>query len=69
MQFTAPSQDAGMQASISSGCRNDIALHGEWDTHSSVLGSPDPTRLLGPWHSWGRREDPRLHLKTRPPDL
>jgi hypothetical protein len=27
-----------MQASMSSGCRNDIALHGRWDTHSSALG-------------------------------
>jgi hypothetical protein len=27
-----------MQASISSGCRNDIALHGGWDAHSSALG-------------------------------
>jgi hypothetical protein len=27
-----------MQASISSGCRNDIALHGGWDIHSSALG-------------------------------
>jgi hypothetical protein len=25
--------------------------------------------LLGPWHSWGGRKDPRLYLKTRPPDL
>jgi hypothetical protein len=27
-----------MQASISSGYRTDIALHGGWDTHSSALG-------------------------------
>jgi hypothetical protein len=27
-----------MQASNSSGCRNDIAVHGGWDTHSSALG-------------------------------
>jgi hypothetical protein len=27
-----------MQASISSGCRNDTAVHGGWDTHSSALG-------------------------------
>jgi hypothetical protein len=27
-----------MQASISSGSRNDSALHGGWDTHSSALG-------------------------------
>jgi hypothetical protein len=26
-----------MQASISSGYRNDIALHGGWDSHSSAL--------------------------------
>jgi hypothetical protein len=38
MQFTAPSQGAGMQASISSGCRNVMAVQGEWDTHSSALG-------------------------------
>jgi hypothetical protein len=23
--------------------------------------------VLGPWHSWGRWKDLRLHLKTRPP--
>jgi hypothetical protein len=38
MQFVTSSQDAGMQASNSSGCRNDIALHGGWDNHSSALG-------------------------------
>jgi hypothetical protein len=27
-----------MQASISSGCRNDTALRGGWDAHSSALG-------------------------------
>jgi hypothetical protein len=27
-----------MQASIYSGCRNDIAVHAGWDTHSSALG-------------------------------
>jgi hypothetical protein len=27
-----------MQVSNSSECRNDIALHGGWDTHSSALG-------------------------------
>jgi hypothetical protein len=25
--------------------------------------------MLGPWHSWGRWKDPRLHLKIKPPDL
>jgi hypothetical protein len=30
--------DVGMQASNPSGCRNDSALHGGWDTHSSALG-------------------------------
>jgi hypothetical protein len=38
MQFTTPFQGAGMQAPISSGFRNDTALHGGWDTHSSALG-------------------------------
>jgi hypothetical protein len=35
-----------MQASISSGCRNDIALHGGWDTHSSALGLQTQQTLL-----------------------
>jgi hypothetical protein len=30
--------DAGLQASMSSGCRNGIALHGGGDAHSSALG-------------------------------
>jgi hypothetical protein len=38
MQFTTPSQGAGMQASNSSGYRNDTALQGGWATHSSALG-------------------------------
>jgi hypothetical protein len=37
-RFVTPAQGAGMQASNSSGCKNDIALHGGWDTHSSALG-------------------------------
>jgi hypothetical protein len=32
--------------------------------HSSMLW-----QVLGPWHFWGVKKDPRLQLKTRPPDL
>jgi hypothetical protein len=39
-----------MQASISSGCRNDSALRGEWDTHSSALGLQTQH-----FHSWKDR--------------
>jgi hypothetical protein len=39
MQFTTPSQGAGMQAYLpSAGWRNDMALQGGWETHSSALG-------------------------------
>jgi hypothetical protein len=37
MQFTTPSQDAGKQGSNSLGCRDDSALQGTRDTHSSAL--------------------------------
>jgi hypothetical protein len=36
-RFTTPSLGARMQASNSSGCRNDMALHGGWAS-SSALG-------------------------------
>jgi hypothetical protein len=35
-----------MQASISSGCRNDTAVQGGWDTHSSALGLQTQQCLL-----------------------
>jgi hypothetical protein len=51
-QICISPEDAGMQTSISSGCRNYIALHGGWDTHSrpnirvnksEVMLESDPT--------------------------
>jgi hypothetical protein len=35
----------------------------------SLLGMKQRASVLGPWHSWGGQKDPRLHLKTTPPDL
>jgi hypothetical protein len=50
-----------MQASNSSGCRNDIALHGGWDTHSSALGLQTqqiPTLRQAPTAVGERGNDP-----------
>jgi hypothetical protein len=56
MQFITPSQDAGMQAYNSSGCKNDTALKRRWDTHSSAFSHQTkqiPPLRQAPNYCWG----------------